>query len=483
MKLFSLRLTTLKSKLYAIVFASFVVRVVAFFVLPSTPSSLGPDEGTYGAAAEWTALSKPARDFPDFGSGLYVSGRTLLLPASAFYRIGFSAIDSVRVTASIYGLLTTILVVSVILKYAATLKHIREFCDQNPTSLIVLVLLFAFMPSNFLWSILGLRESAITFWTLCVFLTLFHIKYIQKKLNVYSGLFLFTSIILAFSARPQVGWVIGVSLVAYLLFKLGELDTYVIYLLVIGATVLGYAFTQEIQLQFKEVKYQAVLLATPTSSATPTSLEEILASKECNSVGQQVTLNNQTYECELIVEIDSNQSNSKNQLNNPATVLLEQADSIPYHHEVNKLTAASAIESQTCPRTGSTRVDKYFCIAWRAPYSTFSFLYRPIFGADVTSTPSLFASIENLFWFSASTFVIIVFIRNRRLAFFKPLMPSAIFFSIYTVAAGAYEGNLGTAFRHKSLILWVVLLLIASAIVATQQRKAGREGISGSSQE
>jgi hypothetical protein len=55
--------------------------------------------------------------------------------------------------------------------------------------------------------------------------------------------------------------------------------------------------------------------------------------------------------------------------------------------------------------------------------------------------------------------------------------------SIYIATAGAYEGNMGTAFRHKSLVLWAVLLLLASTIVATQQRKAEREGISGSSQE
>ena len=55
--------------------------------------------------------------------------------------------------------------------------------------------------------------------------------------------------------------------------------------------------------------------------------------------------------------------------------------------------------------------------------------------------------------------------------------------SIYITTAGAYEGNMGTAFRHKSLILWVVILLLASTIAATQQRKAEQRGISGSSQE
>jgi hypothetical protein len=40
---------------------------------------------------------------------------------------------------------------------------------------------------------------------------------------------------------------------------------------------------------------------------------------------------------------------------------------------------------------------------------------------------------------------------------------------LYCVGAGSYEGNMGTAFRHKSLILWVILLLLAS-VMATEKR-------------
>ena len=114
---------------------------------------------------------------------------------------------------------------------------------------------------------------------------------------------------------------------------------------------------------------------------------------------------------------------------------------------------------------------------------TFTFLFRPMLGVDVTSSSSLFAALENVFWLGAALFVVVMFIRNRRLAFFGALAPSLLFFSIYSVAAGSYEGNMGTAFRHKSLILWVVILLLASTIVATQQRKAEHQGISGSSKE
>ena len=170
-------------------------------------------------------------------------------------------------------------------------------------------------------------------------------------------------------------------------------------------------------------------------------------------------------------------------LNNIGAVVLDRIDTIPRQQEVNQLSANSAIKIQACPNSGTTRFDKYFCMAYRAPYSTFTFLVRPILGPDVTSTSSFFAAVENVFWFAALLFVIVMFIRNRRLAFFSALAPSLLFFSLYSVGAGAYEGNMGTAFRHKSLILWVVLLLIASTIVATQQRKVEKQGNSGSSQE
>ena len=166
-------------------------------------------------------------------------------------------------------------------------------------------------------------------------------------------------------------------------------------------------------------------------------------------------------------------------LKNPGKVIVDQADAITLSSELNKIDAASVIKTQDCPNAGTSRFDKYFCIAYRAPYTTFTFLFRPLLGSDVTSSSSLFAAIENVFWLAALLFVLVMFVRNRRLAFFKALAPSLLFFLIYIVGAGAYEGNMGTAFRHKSLILWVVILLLASTIVATKERKAGSKELTG----
>ena len=152
--------------------------------------------------------------------------------------------------------------------------------------------------------------------------------------------------------------------------------------------------------------------------------------------------------------------------------MIDQADAIPYKHEVNKLGAATAIKTQVCPFNGNSRLDKYLCIAYRAPHTTYTFLFRPMLGADVTTAASLFAAIENSFWVAAFIFIVVMLIRNRRLAFFGALAPSLLFMVIYCVAAGAYEGNMGTAFRHKSMILWVFVVLLISTIVATKERKA-----------
>ena len=186
----------------------------------------------------------------------------------------------------------------------------------------------------------------------------------------------------------------------------------------------------------------------------------------CKAEGEIITLDGRKYICSNRVE-----KKSVIGLKNPGIAVIDQADEIPLHHELNQVDAASIIKTSNCPDSGTSRADKYFCLAYRAPYTSFTFLFRPMLGADVTSKSSLFAAVENIFWLIAVAYIFMMLVRNRRLAFFGALAPSLLFGSIYVLAAGAYEGNMGTAFRHKSLILWVVILLLASTFVANQGRK------------
>jgi hypothetical protein len=184
----------------------------------------------------------------------------------------------------------------------------------------------------------------------------------------------------------------------------------------------------------------------------------------CQDSNQIIIIKEKEYKC-----IKTGTRRDLSDLQNPGEIIVNETIAIPDRHKGNQVAAASAIQTLSCPVTEESETDKYFCLAWRAPYMAATFLFRPLIGIDTTSTSSLMAAIENIAWLGAIVFIAILLIRKRRLAFIGPLAPSLIFFMLYCVGAGSYEGNMGTAFRHKSLILWVILLLIASVTAAEKR--------------
>ena len=102
-------LGTIKGKLYALVFCSIVMRVIAFLFLPNTGSNLAPDEGNYGQLTEWVSQNKPADEYPY--SSLYIISRSLIVPASLLHQVGVEGLNAVRVVASLYGFLSFCLAV------------------------------------------------------------------------------------------------------------------------------------------------------------------------------------------------------------------------------------------------------------------------------------------------------------------------------------------------------------------------------------
>ena len=406
----ALKLGTLKEKLWAIVAASFVARVIMFFILPSTPSSLAPDEGTYAALTKWIAESKPATDFPAYGEGLYLSGRSIIIPSSALNRIGMNELDAVRLVSSFYGFLSLLLLTFLAVK----LLNRRDDLSKFNTRLVLLFFtIFAFLPSHFVWSTLGLREGPNEFWVLLSFVSVYVIFHFKTRFQPLMYLALCASIVMCFSTRPQVGWVLGVGLLMYLITQIKQAKS----LLEISVVLVG-----------------IVLGSIGTSGNVGVSIIE-----------------------------------------DPG-VVISIVDGVPTKQAGNQVAAASIIETPNCPLAQTSvvssppsRVGVYACIIWRAPYMTSTFLLRPFIVGDVTSTSSAIAAIENLIWFLAFGLIVYFIIKRRGIPRFNQLAPSMIFFALYVVGAGAYEGNMGTAFRHKSLILWVVLALLLSLLWRNSQ--------------
>jgi len=404
------KLGTLKEKLWAIVAASFVTRVIMFFVLPNTPSSLAPDEGTYAALTRWIAESKPAIDFPAFGEGLYLSGRTIIIPASVLNRIGMGELDAVRLVSSLYGFLSLVLLTFFALKLLNNSDQLSKF---NSRLVLLFFTVFAFLPSHFVWSNLGLREGPNEFWVLLSFVSMYVIFHFKTRYQALAHLALFASIVMCYSTRPQVGLVLGVGLLIYLVSRIKQTKA----LLAIAAVLTG-----------------------------------IVAGSIATSGNARVSI-----------------------IEDPG-VVITMVDGIPIRQAGNQVAAASIIETPNCPLSENSlislapsRVDTYACILWRAPYMTTTFLLRPFIVGDVTSTSSTIAAIENLMWLLAFGLIVYFIVKRRGIPRFNKLAPSMIFFALYVVGAGAYEGNLGTAFRHKSLILWVVLALLLSLLWRNSQ--------------
>ena len=404
------KLGTLKEKLWAIVAASFVARVIMFFVLPNTPSSLAPDEGTYAALTRWIAESKPAADFPAFGEGLYLSGRSIIIPSSALYRISMDELDAVRLISSIYGFLSLVLLTFFGLKLLNNRDDLSKF---NTRLVLLFFTVFAFLPSHFVWSTLGLREGPNEFWVLSAFISIYAIFHLRTRFQALMYLALFASIVMCFSTRPQVGLVLGVGLLIYLVTRIKQAKSLIAIAAVLSGVFLG---------------------SIATSGNAGVSIIE-----------------------------------------DPG-VVITMVDGIPAKQAGNQVAAASIIETPNCPLSNNSviasapsRVDTYACILWRAPYMTSTFLLRPFIVGDVTSTSSAFAAIENLIWLFAFGLIAYFIVKRRGIPRFNKLAPSLIFFALYVVGAGAYEGNMGTAFRHKSLILWVVLALLLSLLWRNSQ--------------
>jgi hypothetical protein len=196
---------------------------------------------------------------------------------------------------------------------------------------------------------------------------------------------------------------------------------------------------------------------TPTKEVTPTIIGsgEVNASKLCNGSKLKVEYEGKNYNC-----LKSGNVIKRERPSSLVEVAIDQVEVLPGKQIDNQVGAASMIKRLACPWDESSGIGKYSCLAFRAPYMTLSFLFRPLPFIDTTSMSSTFAAAENMLWIFVFAFIVYKISKVKRIPLLKELAPALIFFSLYVVGAGSYEGNMGTAFRHKSLILGVPLLLI-----------------------
>jgi hypothetical protein len=431
---------TLKQKLWAIVAASFIARVIVFFVLPNTTSSLAPDESSYSEIARRIATGESL----DYLGDLSKSSQTLVLPAAMFVRIGLDPLSATRLSALMYGFATLIFAACLISKVAQNCIDTASEHKKTLNLILILFAIYSFLPSHLLWSILALRESTMEFWVVLIFGSIFLITHHSERSNKWRYLVLIFSTFLLFNTRLQVGLLLVISLmISLLLIRKVKNVRKVFFVVAITSALSFVSLFMETNVEFKAISLEAPNTEAPTADVAL-----------CKKNGQVIVVKATRFLCEEV------RKTTLGDVTRPDEFVVGQITSIPDRQEINKADAASAIQTLTCPLENESEFNKIACLIWRAPYMTTTFLIRPIIGLDVTSRSSLFAAVENLLWSAGFVFIFSAIAKKRKVPFFQALLPSVMFFTLYCVGAGSYEGNMGTAFRHKSLILWVVLLLV-----------------------
>jgi hypothetical protein len=373
------------------------LRVLTLLLLPNTPSSLAPDEGTYARLVLWLTSGNSALSFPEFGDGLFRSGRILILPSMALNYMGLSSLDAVRVISLTFSIFNIFLFYIFLNSLSQEMKH----------SLLkrIVLAIYVFLPSHFIWGTLGLRESINEFGLLVVFYFLRKILTEPNREKFSHIFFLTLGLVITFNIRPQIGLIVSsvVILALVLNFWKQPLMIFLIFLFPIMN-----------------------LLA----NSVPLGLPKVVGN------------------------LTSNVTSS------PTDVL----DFIQDKRDGNQQFANSKIVVSDCNKE-QTRFTNLTCEITRMPSAIIQVTFRPLPIYDRSSSAQIGAGIENLFWILMYVFIMLrlkPLLRKSHLSF---EIPAALFVLLFTIAAAVYEGNVGTAFRHKGLLLPLVLLIATSLYI------------------
>jgi hypothetical protein len=314
---------------------------------------------------------------------------------------------------------------------------------------VVTLIIFSFLPSNLIWSTLGLRETASAFWIMLSFFSF--VKIFKNRYNFESllwGGLLVLSLALSYGARRESALVFAVVLFLLSFYLLLTMKAIVPIVAIIIGLFLGHTFT---------------LTPSPdidTNSTLPTLAESPLQS--INNESPLQSINNES----PLQSID-NESPLQSITNQVLTI-----KNLGYKRNLNRLNAESALPESKCQNVENAQVDVILCNISELPYQLFAFLFRPLPILDSGSFSLTLASIENIFWIAFLSYVIFLCSTSMRYSGSQRalLITLGAYFAIFSSAAALHEGNLGTAFRHKSALLWVCVLVFYISSINRESR-------------
>jgi len=312
---------------------------------------------------------------------------------------------------------------------------------------ISLYSLFLFLPSKFLWSSVGIREAVIEFLLITsVFLvyTGLESKTVRTQFAIYSIL-LVTLTILSMS-RWMLYLCLVITILCFLIFVHRKTNAKKLIFISIISLLISF--------------FLPSILAKTYAAYLESSKKKEIISLEKKS---RELVNNEANLEILAKEISI--------LRQEITGLTEAAANIPLRvytipdpensRTVRTQDARSKIELETC-NLNTVKFTSYFvCNLKHLPIGLYSVLVRPNPIHDWYSPVTKLSSVENLIYLSLMSclFFVMYSRRTKREATQNALLP-LIFLSFSITGLALYEGNIGTAFRHKSITVWAICLTL-----------------------
>jgi hypothetical protein len=218
-----------------------------------------------------------------------------------------------------------------------------------------------------------------------------------------------------------------------------------------------FANTPEVKLiqKYKIIEKVEILSENDSKNAEEESSKKIdIDTILCSYPNQIILVSKQKFECVLVKEY-------KKPLLPPLTSLPQNIDvsMLEERRNVNRVGASSALAPSFCSKS-INEFASIKCNLSELPYRLTAFLVRPFPFLDEGSSFLLFAGLENFLWLFLILVTLTNLMRLRSHTLFKEyIMCIAFFMIIFSIAVSLYEGNMGTAFRHKSTLIGHLILL------------------------
>ena len=431
-----------------------------FFFLPRTASDFGPDEGTYARLAEFVSQGLAVQEFPEYGPYLYNQSKSLIGPSSLLIRFGIEAIDSVRIISALYG--TLVPIIALLCFFTMNGNGISFFVSKSRSGKVaarLLLVTLVLLPSNFLWASLGLRESASQFWLLTQ--SYFFIKLLQSKKEgvwVFAGLTVISTMF-SFTSRPQSALLMSSLMVLFGLSSLVKDRAISVLLISVVSVIFGSLFssTPSVKVSQNWSVYQVNKTDLSLSQKSSKQVHSEIRF-QCSADNQKILQGNKLYLCKLEKKfVKDSPLPHLNLL--PGTL---NVATLEEKRNVNRVGASSALAPSECSANNNQIVPKLICTFSEIPYRLSAFLVRPFLLIDSGSSFLLFAGLENVIWLlliSIALWISSQSIIRRTFSYLTTFI--AAYLILFSVTASLYEGNMGTAFRHKSTILGFLFLLVS----------------------